>query len=256
MSASWELAVRQYLTALRGAVATGDATEATHRPALKTLVEFLVKGVNCVNEPKGSSAGRPDFKVVLGETPLGFIETKDIGANLIETQDSPQLKRYLASSGNLILTDYLDFRWFKKGLLTDTVRLAQLTPKGTIAAVPGADAQLHDLLTNFLKADLITIASPKELAQRMANLARTVRKKIIEAFKSETAGGELHRLLKGFRDVLLPDLDESKFADMYAQTICYGIFAAKGEFRGHSKRLLDEIRDERGQPLYYEADKA
>lgn len=229
MSPPWESAVRQYLTALRGAVATGDATEATHRPALKTLVESLVKAVNCVNEPKGSSAGRPDFKVLLGETPLGFIETKDIGANLIETQDTPQLKRYLANSGNLILTDYLDFRWFKKGLLTDTVRLAQLTPKGTIAAIPGADAQLHDLLLNFLKADLITIASPKELAQRMAGLAKTVRKKIVEAFESEAAGGELHTQLRAFREVLLPDLDVPKFADMYAQTICYGLFAAKCE---------------------------
>jgi hypothetical protein len=229
MSNPWESAVRQYLTALRGAVATGDATEATHRPALKTLVESLVKAVNCVNEPKGSSAGRPDFKVLLGETPLGFIETKDIGANLIETQDTPQLKRYLANSGNLILTDYLDFRWFKKGLLSDTVRLAQLTPKGTIAAVPGADAQLHDLLINFLKADLITIASPKELAQRMAGLAKTVRKKIIEAFEDEAEVGELHTQLKAFREVLLPDLDVPKFADMYAQTICYGLFAAKCE---------------------------
>src|SRR5205807_1614234 len=45
--------------------------------------------------------------------------------------------------------------------------------------------------------------------------------------KSEEGGGSLHVQMEGFRQVLLPDLNAEQFADMYAQTICYGLFAAR-----------------------------
>ena len=218
-------AIQTYLVALRRALARGDSTEHTHRSALIDLVHSLVKGVHCVNEPKGLKHGHPDIKVTLGETPIGYIETKDIGLDLAEITESAQLRRYLREIPNLLLTDYLTFIWYENGHERTRANLAVLVGKDKLRAVEGQDAALADLLVEFCRAELKTIASPKELAQRMASLARMTRRLIAEALAAEPGTGDLHAQLKAFREVLLPDIDETKFADMYAQTICYGLFA-------------------------------
>ena len=221
-------AIAVYLKQVGKSLARGDSTEHTHRPALQQLIQQIHKGIVCVNEPKGSSAaGHPDMKVLLGETPLGFIEAKDVGLDLVEIAETPQLKRYLKHIPNLILTDYLEFRWYQNGNLADTVRLATVLASGKLRRYDKGGESLLTLLDNFLTADVKTVGSPKELAERMATLAKWVRRVIVESFEAESAGQELHSQLKAFREVLLPDLDVPKFADMYAQTICYGLFAGK-----------------------------
>jgi len=82
-------------------------------------------------------------------------------------------------------------------------------------------------LTTFLEHQAEKVGTPQELAQRMARLAHMIRDLIIEAFKQETENGSLHNQLAAFRDNLIPDLSPEYFADMYAQTITYGLFAAR-----------------------------
>ncbi len=77
-----------------------------------------------------------------------------------------------------------------------------------------------------------TVSNPEELAERMARVARLIRDTIGRAFKTEGAGDSLHQQMKGFREVLIHNLTEEQFADMYAQTICYGLFAARVNHRG------------------------
>lgn len=218
-------AIQAYLVGIRRALVRGDATEHTHRPALIDLVHSLVKGVHCVNEPKGQKHGHPDIKVTLGETPIGFIETKDVGLDLAEIAESAQLRRYLREIPNLLLTDYLQFIWFENGHERMRANLAALAGKDKVRAIEGQADTLADLLNAFCQSEVKTIASPRVLAQKMAALARMTRRLIAEALASESATGDLHAQLKAFREVLLPDIDETKFADMYAQTICYGLFA-------------------------------
>lgn len=227
MSTNRSKAISAYLLKLGKAYRRGDATEHTHRETLTELIRRMEKGVHCVNEPKGTKAGHPDIKVTLGETPLGYIETKDIGLNLAEIAESSQLRRYRKNIPNLILTDYLEFRWYRNGDMVDKARLGAFMANGTLRRIEGAGEALATMLDNFYQADVKMVASPEELAQRMAHLAQWVRRVIVAAFEAETAGSELHSQLKAFREVLLPDLDEEKFADMYAQTICYGLFAGK-----------------------------
>jgi hypothetical protein len=95
----------------------GNATEHTHRPALKTLIESLAPGVTATNEPKHrTDCGAPDILVSRstkhGPMRLGYIEAKDVDKDLSEAEKSDQLKRYFRSLDNLILTDYLEFRWY------------------------------------------------------------------------------------------------------------------------------------------------
>ena len=216
-----------YLKKIGKALAAGNATEHTHRAALQSLIESLANGITATNEPRRVACGAPDFIVTRGQTPLGYIEAKDVGKQLDEIENGEQMGRYLESLTNLILTDYLEFRWYVSGEHRLTARLAKVRTEGKLQVEPSGTEQVNELLTAFLNAKIPTIGSPRELAQRMAALARLTRDIIRRAFEDEDKSGSLHQQMEGFRKVLLHDLTEEQFADMYAQTICYGLFAAR-----------------------------
>ncbi len=87
----------------------------------------------------------------------------------------------------------------------------------------------------FFIQEVPTIGRPRDLAQRMAALARLIRKLIEETFSREIEEGALHAQFKAFRDTLIPELTAAQFADMYAQTITYGLFAARIHFLNGGK---------------------
>lgn len=91
------MSLQVYLSNLSKAYNAGNATEHTHRPALKDLIESLATGIVATNEPRRVKCGAPDFIITKGHTPLGYIEAKDIGKPLAEVERSEQLKRYLES---------------------------------------------------------------------------------------------------------------------------------------------------------------
>jgi predicted helicase len=228
--------LKDYLKSIERELSTRRAGEHTYRPALKSLVEAVGNGAQAINEPKREACGAPDLIVVRGETPLGYIEAKDIGVSLDKEERSEQLKRYREGLGNLILTDYLEFRWYVRGEHRLTARLAKNAAQGRLCVERDGEAAVAELLTAFLDAQVPTVSSPKELAGRMASIARLIRDTIGRTFKAEDLTDDqpdtLHDQLKGFRKVLLHDLTEAQFADMYAQTICYGLFAARCNAKG------------------------
>src|SRR2546425_4938263 len=219
--------LRTYLKEIEQAYRMGNATEHTYRSNLKKLLETLAPSVTATNEPKRVKCGAPDFIITQKQTPLGYIETKDIGISLDHTERTDQMKRYLGSLGNLILTDYLEFRWYVSGQHRMTARLGTVGGKGKLSVEADGAGKVIDLLKGFLMTQSPTVNTPKELATRMAALAQLIRNAIRLAFESEEGGGSLHAQMEGFKQVLLPDLAYEQFADMYAQTICYGLFAAR-----------------------------
>ena len=219
-----------YRASLEADFRRGNATEHTYRAALKTLLESRFPGIVATNEPKRIKAGAPDYVITKGETPLGYIEAKDIGVPLDKTVKSEQLGRYLESLGNLIVTDYLEFRWFVEGEHRLTARLASVNSKG-LKVEPEGVQNLEMLLRGFMEVTAPTLKSPAALARKMAALAQQIRHTILRAFNAEDLTDErpdpLHDQYKAFREVLLSDLTPAQFADMYAQTITYGMFAAR-----------------------------
>ena len=71
------------------------------------------------------------------------------------------------------------------------------------------------------------ITTSKQLSERLAELARAIRDRIRTALTIETESGPLTKLMKAFQTALVHDLDEAGFADMYAQTIAYGLLSAR-----------------------------
>ena len=225
-------AFAEYLTTIRKEHGAGDATEHTHRPALKTLLESAAQGITATNEPKRILCGSPDFQVVRKGVPLGHVETKDIGTNLDEMErgkgpHGEQFIRYRDALPNWLLTDYLQFRWFVGGQKRLTVRIAELDAKGKVKPLPDGEQKLAELLTAFFEQPALTVASARELAQRMAGMTRIIRDLIVNTFEHEKEEGWLHNWLAAFRETLIPDLDAKQFADMFAQTLAYGLFAAR-----------------------------
>lgn len=224
--------VREYIGSVEKELSRRIATEETYRPALKDFVQSLDRDITVTIAPRRIECGAPDFIVTKGATTVGYIEAKDVGKNLDDIEqgrgpDGERFSRYRASLGNIVLTDYLEFRWFVKGECQFRARLGTPTRDGKIRRDRDGIQNVVRLLTGFLSYKAEGIGTAKELAKQMARMAHLIRELIIGAFKNEPEGGSLHAQLTAFRDNLIPDLTAEQFADMYAQTIAYGLFAAR-----------------------------
>ena len=228
--------IKSYLAKIDREFKTGRATEHTHRPALKDLIEALDSGIRATNEPKRVECCAPDFILRRDGLSIGYMETKNLGKSLDEAEDSDQLERYKKSLPNLILTDYLEFRWFVDGQLRDSARLGRIGKANKITPDKKGIEETTQLLKLFLESHPQPITTPRELSERAAKLAHIIRDTIVEAFEREKASQDLKDLRDAFADVLIPDLNKpekvSEFADMYAQTIVYGLFAARCNHKG------------------------
>ena len=217
-------ATQTYLQTLNQIFETGRATEHTYRPALQTYLQTLLPAITASNEEKRLSCGAPDMIIRNGKIPVGYIETKDIGKPLNDPKNQEQLKRYLESLDNLIHTDYLEFRFYRHKQHTATVRIADVIGK-TLTPHPEQFLQLENLLKDFISYQGQTIKSPKDLAGMMADKARLMRHVFVEALQDTNSS--LAQQLAAFKQVLIHDLTPEQFADVYAQTITYGLFTAR-----------------------------
>ncbi|HEM60662.1 MAG TPA: hypothetical protein ENO24_00055, partial [Chloroflexi bacterium] len=218
---------RTYLDEVRRKLATDVAKEHAYRGALGGLLEATGDGIQAINDSAQVACGAPDFIVLRAATPVGYVEAKDIDTSLDDAARTDQLKRYRESLSNLILTDYLEFRWYVEGQERERARLGTVTQDGKVRSTKAGLQDLSDLLRRFFAQEPPMLGTPRELAQRMAGLARMTRDLIQKAYKREGKEGRFHSQLAAFRETLIPDLEAEQFADMYAQTIAYGLFAAR-----------------------------
>ena len=232
-----QAAIKSYLKSLSDAYAKGDATEHTYRPALQTLLQAVLPGINVTNEPKQIECGAPDFVLSHNNVPRGYIEAKDLDKNLDDAGFREQFNRYGESLGNLIFTNYLEFRLVRDGELISTVSIGTLAG-GKVKQAPQDFDDLADLLSAFRGYQGQTITSANNLAGHMAAKTRMLAGVIKNALEQESDSlglsdevgerdDELSGQLNAFKERLIHDLDPATFADIYAQTIAYGLFSAR-----------------------------
>ena len=232
--------LREYREALKRERASGQATEHSYRPAVKALLEALGgEGVSAVNEPAQASYGAPDFIVQRSGVPVGHVECKDVGADLEAVQESEQLRRYRDALPNLILTDQCRFRWYVNGEPRDEARLGYFDRDGAFAAQRDGERDVRELLDSFFAASTPATDDPAELARRMAGKTRLLRDAIGRILDAEADGDSdaLRDLFGSYRQVLFSGLDAGQFADMQAQTVAYGLFAARCVHEGDPDRF-------------------
>ena len=232
MTDSHKIDIKEYITELDKH--RDNATEHTHRPTLQSLLKNLLNDVDVTNEPKQIECGAPDFVLTRNKIPLGYIETKDIGKNLDDPAYKEQLGRYTKSLDNLIFTDYLEFRLFRDGKQVSCARIGEVSGN-KIKQGPGNSDAFTNMLKAFAGYQGQTITSANDLAKRMAHKARMLAAVIGKALlekdnttgKVRDANNTLQNQLNAFRKYLINEIDAAEFADIYAQTVAYGMFAAR-----------------------------
>ncbi len=227
------MTIEQYIESVNKRYRLGNATEHTFRGDLQQLIESLVPGINATNEPQRQACGAPDYILTKKEIPIGYIEAKDIGdADLDGTKkngNKEQFDRYKASLSNIIFTDYINFHLYREGEFVTKIAIAELTPKG-IKPLPENFSGFTIFIKSFTAYAGQTIKGSKKLAMMMADKAKLLAIIIEKAL----AGDELNQQnstlkdqLTAFKQILIHDITAKGFADVYAQTIAYGMFAAR-----------------------------
>jgi predicted helicase len=221
--------IPEYLSALAKLHASGRATEHSYRGDLQQLLSSLCTGITVTNEPQRIACGAPDYILTRRDIPVGYIEAKDIGVDMDSKSLKEQFDRYRGSLDNLIITDYLEFRFYRNGEHTTTVRIGE-SSGGKVKPLPAAFEQFTALIADFVAWQGQTITSPKKLAAMMAGKARLladVIEKAVESDDQSRANTDLKDQLEAFKHILIHDITPKAFADLYAQTIAYGMFAAR-----------------------------
>ena len=222
-----------YISTINQRFKLGNATEHTFRGDLQHLLEALVPEIRATNEPKRQSCGAPDYIITRGEIPVGFIEAKDIGDKDLEgkkkTGNQEQFDRYKTGLSNLIITDYLDFLFYRDGVFTTKVSIGRVV-NGGIEPLTDNFSQFNQLFKNFTETISQSIKSPTRLAEMMAGKARLMGDIIEKSLNEDDAQGNmsnLKRQMLSFQKMLISDIDNKSFSDLYSQTIAYGLFAAR-----------------------------
>jgi len=216
-------ALRRYQDQLRQIQQHAQATpELSLHHALQQLLSELNPSAALIHEPRHTIVGRPDFILLRGGMPAGYIEAEVFKTPLdsLSGHAKRQTDAFKQNLDNFLLTNFVEFRLYRNG---------QCLRSASIEATPAAVVELPQ---DFLNASPLPIRSPEELAQHLARRTRQLKQILHETLEAQLKQApdtslELRNLYRAFQEILLPDLRPEEFADLYAQTIAYGLFAAR-----------------------------
>lgn len=216
--------MRGYLARIAERAARGDAREESFYPCFGDLLQacgqLLGRRVDVTPLPRKTEDCLLDFQVWNGGRVAGYVEAKAPGTDLEAVAESPQLLRYRRTFPSLLLTDFREVWLFRGGAL-----------EARAAIAPERWPELSAVLDRFFTFG--GAAGPARagwIAQALAGRARILSACVLGLLREERERGEVSRiggLLVAFREYLLADLPEQEFADLYAQTIAYGLLAAR-----------------------------
>ena len=223
---------------------SGIAREHAYRTDLENLIKNIVPHIDVTNEPTNvTDCGNPDYVLTENNIPRGFIEAKDVGKDLNDkTLNKKQFDRYRKALDNLIITDYLWFQFFQNEELIHEIRIGEIQ-NGKVVPLTDNFSNFESLIKDFVEFVGVTIKSPQKLAKMMAGKARLLQHSLEKAITSDEetlSNTALKGQYETFKNILVHDLTPKGFSDMYAQTLAYGMFAA----RLHDDTLEDFSRQE------------
>ena len=227
------MTISEYISILNQRYQLGSPKEHNFRGDLQNLLESLVPEIRATNEPKGERCGNPDYAISKNGITIGFIEAKNIGDKDLEgnkkTGNQEQFDRYKSGFSNLIITDYLDFHFYNGGNLKSKISIGKIVNGAIIPQTENFNF-FEESFKDFTQIISQTIKSPTRLAEMMAGKARLMAYIINNALNEDDELGNLSNLKRqmlSFQKMLISDIDNQSFSDIYSQTIAYGLFAAR-----------------------------
>jgi hypothetical protein len=242
--------LEQYLKNLTDTYQRGDAREESYYKHLDELVKQYaeiksIKNVDVTILPKKTDAGNPDFRIWDGKYHItGYIEAKDPSVtNLDYIEGTEQLQRYLSTFPNVILTNFYEFRLYRNGDRIAEALIGRPVIAQKLQTTPPIEniEKFQELFDLFFSFSLPKVQTASSLAKELAKRTRFLRDEVISV-EMEENGSKGYKQIIGFYDAfkkyLIATLTEKQFADIYAQTITYGLFAARTRADGEFNRRL------------------
>jgi hypothetical protein len=238
-TAEGEMMLKSYLKKIFEVAKQGDAREESYYSSLENLLNDYSdslgkRNIHITTLPKKTDAGNPDFRIWDGKQHIvGYIEAKHPTVDNLGTIDTTeQLKRYRHTFPNLILTNFFEFRLYRNGELVQKVQIGRPFIVHKLKTVPPVEKEPEflALLEKFFSFSLPKVYDAKNLAIELAKRTRFLRDEVItQELKEEEAKGKENVLgfYKAFQQYLISGLTKEDFADLYSQTITYGLFAAR-----------------------------
>lgn len=238
-------AIVSYLSKIASSLASGHATEHTYRPELRDLFAQLTE-FHVINEPKWSEHGKPDFIFLKWEWkdafPIAYGEAKDMHIWLEKIEKSEQLARYFGYA-KLILTNGIEFRFYKNGIRYGEPIVLATKKDTTLTILDENFGRFSDSLWDFLASPVDTIRRASHLAEIMWGKARRIRDNLREMMENTERYPDIWKLYHTFKSEILHDLSYEDFADLYAQTLVYGLFVARYHDQTPDTFSRSEARD-------------
>ncbi len=238
----FEKTLSSYIREIHEIYTGGNFREESFYPALKGFIEELSRffqiqaRANVIVLPRRTEVGIPDFRIGKNGEIVGYIEAKPPDASLREVEGSEQLRRYLGSLPNLILTNFLEFRLYRKGSLIDQVEVGRQFTLQRLKHPPLPEKLdlFFQLLEKFFSFSAPEIKTSSDLSIELAKRTRFLEHILQEELSGKNE--EVTRFYKAFQEELIETLSEERFADLYAQTMSYGLFAARMRVENGFKR--------------------
>ncbi|HHT9126050.1 MAG TPA: type ISP restriction/modification enzyme [Candidatus Brocadiia bacterium] len=249
--------LKPYLKSIFDIANRGNAREESYYSSLEGLLKEYAESLEKVKFhvttlPKKTEAGNPDFRIWDGNQHIvGYIEAKaPTVEDLNWIEHSEQLKRYRDTFPNLILTNFFEFRLYRNGDLIDKVLIGRPFIAHKIKTVPPVEnePEFLKLLENFFSFSLPKVYNAETLAVELAKRTSFLRDEVItQELKEENppsppfskgGNGGIGGFYETFRKYLISDLSKEDFADLYSQTITYGLFAARTRTENGFNRKL------------------
>lgn len=238
--------IMDYYKSVCEAYRLGNVESSYNAPIITLFKHFSCAARDLSGERKGQTGENIDIKLwhseeEVSETePFAGIEVKKVGG--IDKRALSQIKTEADRYGNAILTDNLEWRFWRAG---DTemytgLKLIELVDGKLVLKEENIELFIS-LVEDFLLRDPTQIRSSSKLAEYMAMHARTIRSIITGILKDDGTGQplvndaqkklpmfpELYGLYSRIKSDLRPLMNTREFADMYAQTIVYGLFIGR-----------------------------
>ncbi len=226
--------VSKYLKSVASKFAHKETSEMGYRTDFEILLNGIFESIKVQrigHDERAAEGNKPDFVVINNSVPILYIETKDIGISLDKVEKSEQMARYYGYT-NLVLTDYLEFRFYRNGVsYEEPIKIASFDKENrTISPLPENYEQVAKTLVDFTQSQKEPIKSGEHLAKIMGGKAQRIRDNIrhyLSSDRDSKKNAGLLRVYETIKKLLVHDLTVDTFADMYAQTLVYGLFVAR-----------------------------
>lgn len=218
-------AVYNYLFEIQSILKSGDAREHAYRPAFQRLIEKLKPEIQVINEPAYTGGNAPDFLFKNGGIPIAYAECKDLTVDIKNKDVKKQANRYVEAFGRILLTNYYDFEILNEEGEVVAISIAEKIDQNINFKAENFE-RFANIICDYITPSHRTIRSASKLANIMANKARILRDNALASL-SENQESDIYAQYQTFKQVLISDLTEKDFADMYAQTLVYGLFVAR-----------------------------